>query len=104
MICAKYCVKLNSFIWKWSVASKTSPFVKSVSSLFQEGSMSVNILDESLKVVVGSGDRVAFSTDVWCDGLSLKQSLGFLRCMLGSIGLSKILAGRLGILGSGRFN
>ncbi|KAK0575735.1 hypothetical protein LWI29_006099 [Acer saccharum] len=46
-------------------------FMKAVTGLMKDGSISTNILKEGLKMVVGCGDKVAFWEDGWRDGIPL---------------------------------
>ncbi|KAK3227947.1 hypothetical protein Dsin_007809 [Dipteronia sinensis] len=74
VICAKYGIHSSSLLWKWNVPSLASPFAKAVSSLFMDGSLSAKILEDGLKVVVGSSARVCFWNDVWWGEVPFKET------------------------------
>ncbi|KAK3230988.1 hypothetical protein Dsin_002869 [Dipteronia sinensis] len=73
-----------SLIWNISGGASSSSFLKSVGSLFEEGSHSAKILREGLRVVVGRGNRARLWNDITVDGAPLKEAFPRIFALAGS--------------------
>ncbi|KAK3220872.1 hypothetical protein Dsin_014842 [Dipteronia sinensis] len=74
VICAKYGVPLDVLRWDWNCGACSSWFIKTVGTLFLDGSNSAQVLKEGLRVIVGRGDRARFWSDVMVGGSPLKYA------------------------------
>ncbi|KAK3198600.1 hypothetical protein Dsin_022015 [Dipteronia sinensis] len=61
----------RSLRWNWQGPRVKSHFTKAVSNIFKEGSRSAKLIADGLKIVVGSGDRAEFCSDMSWDSASL---------------------------------
>ena len=78
VIVAKYKVDDKTLIWNCYSSIADSSFIKGVRSLYKEGSNSATLLEEGMRIVIGSGTRVdLWTTKIW-DDKSLKDA--FPRC------------------------
>ncbi|KAK3218259.1 hypothetical protein Dsin_012229 [Dipteronia sinensis] len=71
LLCDKYLVEPRSLVWEWEGRTQASLFIKSVSGLWKERSISAGILLECLKVLEGKGSRIKFWKDLKVDGVPL---------------------------------
>ncbi|KAK3231829.1 hypothetical protein Dsin_003710 [Dipteronia sinensis] len=60
VICARYRIPNSDLTWDWKAGSCASPFIKTIASLFVEGTPSCRILKEGLRVVIGKSKRAKF--------------------------------------------
>ncbi|KAK0601643.1 hypothetical protein LWI29_026061 [Acer saccharum] len=68
-----YGADFRGISWLRNGGPSDSPFVKAVTGLFKEGSLSKRILEGGLKLVVGNGVRISFWSDIWCDTVTLQE-------------------------------
>ncbi|KAK3221169.1 hypothetical protein Dsin_015139 [Dipteronia sinensis] len=73
VICAKYGVVHRTLLWNWKGTKAGSPFIKTVGSLFREGSRVHNIIDKGFRVVVGNEERLKLWEDIVWDSVPLKN-------------------------------
>ncbi|KAK3217752.1 hypothetical protein Dsin_011722 [Dipteronia sinensis] len=71
VICVKYMVYEKSLRWNWQGRDQ-SHFLKAVGSIFKENSRSFTLINDSLKVVIGCGDRAVFWNDLRWDSTPLR--------------------------------
>ncbi|KAK3231067.1 hypothetical protein Dsin_002948 [Dipteronia sinensis] len=74
VICAKYRISAYSLVWDWKALAAGSFFVKSVGSLFVEGTSSANIIRKGLKVIIGNGGRAQLWSDIEWNSIQLKRA------------------------------
>ncbi|KAK3229092.1 hypothetical protein Dsin_000973 [Dipteronia sinensis] len=74
IICAKYGVPLDSLLWNWNGGATGSSFTKAVGGLFSQGLTTAKVINDSLRIVVGRGDRARLWNDVFVDRISLKDA------------------------------
>ncbi|KAK3221693.1 hypothetical protein Dsin_008718 [Dipteronia sinensis] len=72
VISAKYGAKVDKLNWNREAGSSASHFVKAVGGLLMDWTITAKIIKGGLRVVVGSGNKVNFWSDVWREELPLK--------------------------------
>ncbi|KAK3206430.1 hypothetical protein Dsin_020476 [Dipteronia sinensis] len=93
VLCSKYKKQEGSMFWNWAGTKKPSLFIKSVTSLLNEGSRTAQVINDGFLTVVGKRDRVDFWNDLKVESKPLKEV--FPRCFA----LAEVNEGVLGNFG-----
>ncbi|KAK3193124.1 hypothetical protein Dsin_024434 [Dipteronia sinensis] len=74
VINAKYGNEDRNLRWNWMGGSSSSPFIKAVRSLFEEGSKTEKLLLNGMRVIVGKGDKARLWDDTNWDHIPLHRA------------------------------